>query len=55
MITKTNIKEPVVEINDEKMSVYEISRWFCILDALDIITKKAAALNVDLVKEHCSN
>ena len=52
MITKTNIKEPVVEINDEKMSVYEISRWFCILDALDIITKKAAALNVDLVKEH---
>ena len=52
MITKTNIKEPVVQINEEKMSVYEMSRWFCLLDALDLITKKAHALNLDLVKEH---
>lgn len=52
MITKTNIKEPVIEINEEKMSVYEMSRWFCLLDALDLITKKANALNLDLVKEH---
>jgi len=52
MITKTNIKEPVIEINQEKMSVYEMSRWFCLLDALDLITKKATALNLDLVKEH---
>ena len=50
MITKTNIKEPVVEINEEKMSVYEMSRWFCLLEALDLITKKGQALNLDLVK-----
>tara|TARA_R110002051_G_scaffold158065_1_gene229518 strand:+ start:183 stop:437 length:255 start_codon:yes stop_codon:yes gene_type:complete len=52
MITKTNIKEPVVQINEEKMSVYEMSRWFCLLEALDLITKKGQALKLDLVKGH---
>ncbi|MAF25906.1 hypothetical protein CL634_10075 [bacterium] len=52
MITKTNIKEPTISVNDEKMSVYEVSRWFSLLEALDLITKKAQMLKVDLKKEH---
>ena len=52
MITKTNIKEPTVSVNDEKLSVYEVSRWFALLEALDLITKKAQMLKIDLKKEH---
>ena len=52
MITKTNIKEPVIKVNDEKMSVYEMSRWISLLEALDFITKKANQLNIDLKKNH---
>ena len=52
MITKTNIKEKTIDVNGEKMSVYEVSRWFSLLDALDIITKKGAALKVDLKNNH---
>jgi hypothetical protein len=52
MITKTNIKEPVVQVNDEKMSIYELSRWISLLEALDFITKKANQLNIDLKKDY---
>ena len=52
MITKTNIKKPSISINDEKMSVYEVSRWFSLLEALDLMTKKAQSLKVDLKKDH---
>lgn len=51
MITKTNIKEPTIQINDEKMSVYEFSRWASLLEALEFITKKADQLNIDLKKD----
>ena len=52
MITKTNIKKKTIQVNDEKLSVYEASRWFCILEALEFITKKANMLNIDLKKNH---
>ena len=53
MITKTNIKEPTIEIanQDEKMSVYEFSRWASLLEALDFITKKGDQLGLDLKKD----
>ena len=52
MITKTDIKKKTIEINDEKMSVYEASRWFSLLEALEFITKKANQLKVDLKGTH---
>lgn len=52
MITKTNIKEKTLEINDEKLSIYEASRWFSLLEALDFITKKGDQLKIDLKSSH---
>ena len=48
MITKTNIKKETVRVGEEDLTVYETARWFCLLDALDLITKKSTALKVDL-------
>ena len=48
MITKTNIKKETIQVGDEKLTVYETARWFCLLDALDLITKKSTALKVNL-------
>ena len=52
MITKTNIKKKTIQVNDEKLSVYEFSRWASLLEALEFINKKAAQLKIDLRKEH---
>ena len=54
MITKTNIKKKVIAINEEQMSIYETSRWFCLLDALDVITKKSRELKIDLADDKSS-
>ena len=50
-LTKTDIKKPTIQVNDEKMSVYEFSRWASLLEALEFINKKATQLNIDLKKD----
>ena len=51
MIHQTNIKEKTLQVNDEKLSIYEASRWFSLLEALDLITKKSIQLKIDLKKQ----
>ena len=37
-----------IEIGDETMSLYEASRWCALLQGLDVITKQAKRMKIDL-------
>jgi hypothetical protein len=42
-----NIK---VTLKDEQISVYELARWMSLMEALDVVTRNAERMKIDLNK-----
>ena len=43
-----NAKDMNVNFNDETMTAYEMARWLSLIEGIDVVSKAAVRMNIDL-------